>query len=153
MTLCKTADVLQWASAGCRRKFADQPALAFAQARLPEIEELQKQITASCEELAELDFKATEERVAAAAREAAVKVHLLTVAQRSGASQGTQSADYPPWSIASQPCSSQRECRGMELFACPLRRHRVWLLTNGVLLIHRRSCRQPESRQQRSSQL
>ena len=44
------------------------------QARLPEIEELQKQITASCEELAELDFRAAEERAAAAAREAALKV-------------------------------------------------------------------------------
>ena len=47
---------------------------AVVQARLPEIEELQKQITASCEELAELDFRATEERAAAAARETALKV-------------------------------------------------------------------------------
>jgi len=54
------------------------PSLVAAQARLPEIEELQKQITASCEELAELDFRATEERVAAAAREAAVKVRHLS---------------------------------------------------------------------------
>ena len=44
------------------------------QARLPEIEELQRQITASCEELADLDFKATEERAAAASREATLKV-------------------------------------------------------------------------------
>ena len=53
---------------GCRNVCPD------IQARLPEIEELQKQITASCEELADLDFKATEERAAAASREATLKV-------------------------------------------------------------------------------
>ena len=54
--------------------WADGAPVGGAQARLPEIEALQAQITASHEELTDLDFRAAEERAAAQAAAAAAAV-------------------------------------------------------------------------------
>jgi hypothetical protein len=52
------------------------------QARLPEIEELQKQLTATQAELTEAAFKAQEEAAAAAARQAASAAEAEALQQR-----------------------------------------------------------------------
>lgn len=60
------------------------------QGRLPEIEELQRQIAAAHEELSEQSFKAAEDRSAASAREQALLAERVGLESKLGASEAAR---------------------------------------------------------------